>query len=724
MQSSSQYGVPEVPAAQFVVGRVHSSGAHNHIFSLAHDIPKNSSPHPQPQSHQSSEQQQQHGGNQQMIAHKIRLESDSPEVAAPSPGHPKLNNTSNTGTTANNYSSSNHNNNTISTDNYSKQQQQQQVAQLAGGDEDVLGSEDCERGSAGNRWPRQETLALLKIRSEMDANFRDASLKGPLWEDVSRRLAELGYYRSAKKCKEKFENVHKYYKRTKEGRAGRQDGKSYRFFTQLEALYGSSNSGNLNNMNSNSNSNKVTVAISGGSAAPVGSLPIIAAPHVIQENREIVDNSVAVKAAAKPVNESLDFSTATAAMSLSTSDSSEDEYDEPEDQDHDHNRKRKRAASSSSETMVVFFENLMKQVIEKQETMQRKFLEAIEKREQERMIREEAWKRQEMARLTREQELKTQERSLSASRDAALVAFLQKVTGQTLQLVPPQLLSAPQLQLLEAPPPSPPPPPPPLPPPPAPTPAPAAPSADQANNPNNPNADQDQQIVIHQEDIKDLNSFDPNSKRWPKPEVLTLIKLRSGMEQKFHEPGPKSPLWEEISAAMAALGYSRSAKRCKEKWENINKYFRKAKESNKKRPENAKTCPYFHQLDALYKKRNLGNRHNKIMEQDSMVNGNDNKVQDQKPGEHEQPSGSNIENNQDHNDHHSHHNQQGDHGADILTVMPSGHGEPQAYNHERTNPNANSCSAKRDASNFMAMVHKLTSDHPPEFNMSTSSNTE
>ena len=38
----------------------------------------------------------------------------------------------------------------------------------------------------GNRWPRQETLALLRIRSEMDAVFRDATLKGPLWEDVSR----------------------------------------------------------------------------------------------------------------------------------------------------------------------------------------------------------------------------------------------------------------------------------------------------------------------------------------------------------------------------------------------------------------------------------------------------------------------------------------------------------------------------------------------------------
>jgi hypothetical protein len=29
-------------------------------------------------------------------------------------------------------------------------------------------------------------MALLKIRSDMDVAFRDASVKGPLWEDVSR----------------------------------------------------------------------------------------------------------------------------------------------------------------------------------------------------------------------------------------------------------------------------------------------------------------------------------------------------------------------------------------------------------------------------------------------------------------------------------------------------------------------------------------------------------
>ena len=55
---------------------------------------------------------------------------------------------------------------------------------------------------------------------------------------------EHGYQRSRKKCREKFENLYKYYKKTKEGKAGRQDGKHYRFFCQLEALYGETSNTN------------------------------------------------------------------------------------------------------------------------------------------------------------------------------------------------------------------------------------------------------------------------------------------------------------------------------------------------------------------------------------------------------------------------------------------------------------------------------------------------
>ncbi|PQQ08001.1 trihelix transcription factor GT-2 [Prunus yedoensis var. nudiflora] len=61
----------------------------------------------------------------------------------------------------------------------------------------------------------------------------------------------------------------------------------------------------------------------------------------------------------------------------------------------------------------------MKEVIQKQEDLQKRFLEAIEKREHEKMVREEAWRMQEMARVNREREILAQERSIAAAKDAA-----------------------------------------------------------------------------------------------------------------------------------------------------------------------------------------------------------------------------------------------------------------------------------------------------------------
>ena len=49
-------------------------------------------------------------------------------------------------------------------------------------------------GGGGNRWPRPETLALLRIRSEMDKAFRDSTLKAPLWEEVSRFFCYIHIY--------------------------------------------------------------------------------------------------------------------------------------------------------------------------------------------------------------------------------------------------------------------------------------------------------------------------------------------------------------------------------------------------------------------------------------------------------------------------------------------------------------------------------------------------
>lgn len=477
-------------------------------------------------------------------------------------------------------------------------------------DEDALAGEEGERGgTSGNRWPRQETIALLKIRSEMDSAFKDATLKGPLWEDVSRKLAELGYNRSGKKCKEKFENVHKYYKRTKEGRAGRQDGRNYRFFSQLEAL--------------NSNSTSITATMSTvvtpaipisigivGSNPMIGGIqssPFIPAPTAATPHRPHLAPPVGVSGGAAPAA-GLSLSSNTS----SSSGSEEDEIEEGEGLNTDaRKRKREELGGGSNKKMMDFFERLIKEVMEKQEAMLQKFLETIEKREHDRMKREDDWRRQEMARLAREKEMLAQERAMAASRDANVIAFLQRITGQTVQIaVPVTIPAAPPPQTAPAPPQ-----------PPQPQQLPQQLQQKQHHQQQhqpqqervqNTEIGQYQQpsteiVAIQQEQQEATGgSFESTSSRWPKTEVLALIKIRSGLESRYQEAGPKGPLWEEISAGMRRMGYNRSAKRCKEKWENINKYYKKVKESNKKRPEDAKTCPYFHELDALYRKKLFG----------------------------------------------------------------------------------------------------------------------
>ncbi|XP_019175245.1 PREDICTED: trihelix transcription factor GT-2-like [Ipomoea nil] len=513
------------------------------------------------------------------------------------------------------------------------------------GEEDKAGRlEEAERNSGGNRWPRQETLALLKIRSDMDVVFRDSSLKGPLWEEVSRKMAELGYHRSSKKCKEKFENVYKYHKRTKDGRASKADGKTYRFFDQLEAFEHTPSHalalpppprpqpplppaavspmvaptplpGINNNNNNAAASNASTTNVAANPPPPVQVPAQVTVPSTQNPFGAGVHNPINAPAfppssqtrslslPPQPAANTGGFPSQRNIPGSPMSDSTSSSTSSDEDIQRRHRRKRK---------WKDFFERLMKDVIEKQEELQKRFLEALEKRERDRMVREEAWRVQEMARMNREHDLLVQERSMAAAKDAAVLQFLQKVSEQHNLQIPITNATTPaqiQIQLPESlSTPTPQPPPPPIPPqsqqqpPQGPEPISVAPPATMPFTISTPTPPVPTKIM----DVSKAadESFTPaSSSRWPKTEVQALIQLRTNLDMKYQENGPKGPLWEEISTGMRKLGYNRNAKRCKEKWENINKYFKKVKESNKKRPEDSKTCPYFHLLDAIYKEK-------------------------------------------------------------------------------------------------------------------------
>jgi hypothetical protein len=480
-----------------------------------------------------------------------------------------------------------------------------------------------------------------------------------------RRLEAMGYKRSAKKCREKFENVDKYYKRTKDGRAGRGDGKAYRFFSELEALHGAAPAV--------ASLARRPVAMAPAPPPPVTALvgastgmaptalhaepppmPQPAAPAPTGTGTGTGTGSVTATIA-PPAGAAASDAAAAAACMMTPGDVSFSSGSDGEDTDETGggSGKRKRDGGededgfggSISSKMMRFFEGLMRQVMERQEEMQRRFIEAIERREQDRMIREEAWRRQEVARLAREQDALAQERAMAVSRDAAVVSFIQRVTGQNIPMPVPSPVAPPPAfitALTHAPP---------LQPTPVASAAPAAPAPAQAQHqppppahqlspkkpqtvmPLTPQAPQQPQVQPRQapspspspathpqgnkeivvrapppaesQDTAGFGGGAPSPSRWPKAEVHALIQLRTEMETRYQDSGPKGPLWEDISSGMRRLGYNRSAKRCKEKWENINKYFKKVKESNKKRPEDSKTCPYYHQLDALYRSKAL-----------------------------------------------------------------------------------------------------------------------
>lgn len=367
-----------------------------------------------------------------------------------------------------------------------------------------------------------------------------------------RILGELGYNRSAKKCKEKFENIYKYHKRTKGGRTSRHNGKNYRFFEQLELL---------------------------DAQFSMPSTPLNQIPSYAVETAAAATTAAAM---GKGVSCSQDFSIPSSSQgpdaeflsaSMSTASSS------GKDSDGSVRRKRKLAD---------YLERLMKDVLQKQEDLLNKFLEAIEKCEKDRIAREEAWKVQETARIKREQEFLAQERAIAAAKDAAVLAFLQKISQQTPSLNVPEILSPlfekasdKQENVLEK-----------L-------------SYLQENGAGETSAHTDKQ-----DNSAGENTIQASSSRWPKAEVEALILLKTDLDMKYQDNGPKGPLWEEISTCMKKMGYDRNAKRCKEKWENINKYYKRVKDSNKRRPEDSKTCPYFSMLDSLYAKKSKKSQHN------------------------------------------------------------------------------------------------------------------
>ncbi|XVF57265.1 hypothetical protein PTKIN_Ptkin06aG0191200 [Pterospermum kingtungense] len=434
-------------------------------------------------------------------------------------------------------------------------------------------------------WSSDEVLALLRIRSSMENWFPEFS-----WEHVSRKLAELGFKRSAEKCKEKFEEESRYFNTIN-------CSKSYRIYGELEEFC----------QQADDEKNKS-----------------------LEKSREDDDQD-------NMGHNNLE-------------DDSRNNYN-ASDQDNEkvvesvanHNKRR---SQKKFEMLKGFCEDIVNKLMAQQEELQNKLIEDMVKRDEEKVAREEAWKKQEMDRMNHELELRAKEQAVAGDRQAMIIKFLSKFSfkkqclgrsnieglvkvpsehpnpsSTSSSLVPgaaqnpnPNIadnqtrnkqtkpISMAENQAPQNPNPK----------------APASSSSAQALAPQNPNSVNSQSnplvpptspLTVNKAPRNPLPNHkeDPAGKRWPRDEVLALINLRCSLynngdnsDKEGAAAAIKGPLWERISQGMLELGYKRSAKRCKEKWENINKYYRKTKDVNKKRSLDCRTCPYFHQLSTLY----------------------------------------------------------------------------------------------------------------------------
>ncbi|KAL1197890.1 Trihelix transcription factor PTL [Cardamine amara subsp. amara] len=394
-------------------------------------------------------------------------------------------------------------------------------------------------GGGTGRWPRQETLTLLEIRSRLDHKFKEANQKGPLWDEVSRIMSEEhGYQRSGKKCREKFENLYKYYRKTKEGKAGRQDGKHYRFFRQLEALYGDSNN--------------------------LASCPSHNTPFMSSSLHDFhTQNTMNITTATSNIHNVDSVHGFHQSLSLSNNyNSSELELMTSSSEGNDSSSRRKKRSWKAK--IKEFIDANMKRLIERQDVWLEKLTKVIQDKEEQRMMKEEEWRKIEAARTDKEHLFWAKERERMEARDVAVIEALQYLTGKP--LIKP-LCSSPEERING--------------------------NNEVQNNSENQNENGSDQTMTNNVCVKGSSSC------WNEQEIIKLMEIRTSMDSAFQEIlGGCSDefLWEEIAAKMSQLGFDqRSALLYKEKWEWISNGMRKEKKQiNKKRKENSSSCGVYY----------------------------------------------------------------------------------------------------------------------------------
>ncbi|KAK8509179.1 hypothetical protein V6N13_062234 [Hibiscus sabdariffa] len=97
-------------------------------------------------------------------------------------------------------------------------------------------------------------------------------------------------------------------------------------------------------------------------------------------------------------------------------------------------KKRKKKMKEQLCSMLVCFENLVKQVTVHQEELHKRLWEVIERMDKERSAKEESWRRQQATKREGEAIARANDQALASSRETLIVSYLEKITGQSINL--------------------------------------------------------------------------------------------------------------------------------------------------------------------------------------------------------------------------------------------------------------------------------------------------
>ncbi|XP_071691108.1 trihelix transcription factor GTL2 [Rutidosis leptorrhynchoides] len=405
------------------------------------------------------------------------------------------------------------------------------------------GKMDEEMDTNDNTWSNDEVIQLLRIKSSSENWFRDFT-----WDHVSRKLAEMGYKKSAEKCKEKYE-VETCTSFSSSTIGYNKNINRYMINEEVdENLY--------NNSADQNTHHKVTTELS---------------ENMNHHEQPQVHEKVAEEQNLEDQGQKCHFEKDPVEVIVQPTDQDDVQVTKSK------KRKRKHKNFKMVKGMCI---DLVKKMMAKQEEMHKMLLEDMANRDEEKIKREEAWRKDEMERVQKEFQIREHEQEMARDRQSTINEYLNKITSFDKKIQIPFDMDLQELQTNIA-------------------------NIDKLMSSSEITKTPSLDMITEKSNQYQLTAKDDIGKRWPRDEVLALINIRSkvnngiGVGNNEEHKGGGS-LWERISQGMLDLGYKRSAKRCKEKWENINKYFRKTKDANKKRSLDSRTCPYYYELSKLY----------------------------------------------------------------------------------------------------------------------------